>query len=396
MTVASCQVCNHLQWQAFSDISFGVWEEDASSLSRQSSHYPLSKCEHCGHVQISFEYTPALFEKLYFHSTQEAVMWHESLVGDNGPYKTMIAFALNGENPQTVVDFGCGEGKLLAAAHDQLPDCTLVGIDFNDRFSQENIRYLSFDLNKLDTLPNHYWPTGIDLAMASHVLEHVINPVSFLRHITHQLSPHGSIFIEVPDFSERHDIDAIGMSNLVNLQHIHYYTADSLTHVAQLAGLKVVKLNRLTTGYIPRLQVLLTPTDTAEIWAPSSPFDAADVIKHYQAQCRQLRANLAEALRNNITRYGRAGIWGIGADFYNLMNEHPDINQLINDEKLVMFDYSLKGKALLQQYILCSSAIPMVDYNVFISPQLAETRIKMRALSIEWNNVIDPFYKGKN
>lgn len=392
MAIASCQLCNCQQWQTFSDILFGIWEESSTILSRQNSVYPLSKCKHCGHVQISSEYTPALFEKLYFHSTQEAVMWHETLVGDNSPYEEMIDFALNDSTPKTIVDFGCGEGKLLAAANKRLPDCTLIGIDFNDRFSEDNIYYLSFDLNNLAQLPNQHWPEGIDLAMASHVLEHVINPVNFLQHIKQQLSSNGAVFIEVPDFSQHHTVQSIGMSNLVNLQHIHYYTADSITFAAKRAGFKVVKIGRITTGYIPRLQVLLTPDEIAPFFVSSSLFDAADVIKHYQTQCRLLRNKLADLLRENISREGKVGVWGIGADFYNLMSEHADIADLISQQKIVLFDYALKDRRLQQQRILCSSGITSVKYTVFISPQLAETRIKMRALSQDWHNVIDPFY----
>jgi SAM-dependent methyltransferase len=396
MAIASCQLCNRQQWQTFSDISFGIWEESSTILFRQNSVYPLSKCKHCGHVQISSEYTPALFEKLYFHSTQEAVMWHETLVGDNSPYEEMIDFALNDSTPKTVVDFGCGEGKLLAAANKRLPDSTLVGIDFNDRFSEDNIHYLSFDLNNLAQLPNQHWPEGIDLAMASHVLEHVINPVNFLQHIKQQLSPNGAVFIEVPDFSQHHTVQSIGMSNLVNLQHIHYYTADSITFAAKRAGFKVVKISRITTGYIPRLQVLLTPDEIVQSHPSSSLFDAANVIKHYQAQCRQLRANLADALRESISRDGKVGIWGVGADFYNLMTEHADINDLIKQGNIVLFDYALKDRILQQQPILCSSQIPSAKYTVFMSPQLAETRIKMRSLSQDWHDVVDPFYTGND
>ncbi len=393
MPTAQCQLCYTQQWQIFSHISFGIWDESGQVLTRKSSDYPLSTCQHCGHVQISSKYTSKLFKKLYFHSKQEAVMWHESLVNDNRPYEEMINFALGDSAPEIVVDLGCGEGKLLEAANRATPKSTLIGIDFNNRFSQNNIRYLSFDLNHLNNLPNNYWPNGIDLAMASHVLEHVINPVEFLRQIKKQLSPNGVIFIEVPDFSERHNIDSIGMSNLINLQHIHYFTADSLTYAAQLAGLEVTKLTRVTTGYIPRLLVLLSPSQLEQICISALKFNTADVICHYQAQCRALRSQLANVLREKINQQGKVGLWGIGADFYTLINENTDLNKHISKGDIVLFDYVLKDKEIQSQRILCSSNIPTFNYNVFMSPILAETRIKMRAISRDWHNVIDYYFK---
>ncbi len=391
MSIASCQLCKTTDWLDFSSIIFGTWDEDSPNLSRHSSQYPLSQCQTCGHVQVSSLYTPELFENLYFHSTQEAVMWHETLINCNQAYCEMIDFALQDENVANVVDFGCGEGSLLAATHDRLPNSELFGIDFNDRFSQDCIKYLTFDLNNLNALPNRHWPEGIALAMASHVLEHVVDPVNFLKAIKQRLKPEGTIFIEVPDFSERHNQSAIGMSNLINLQHIHYFTADSLTFAAAQAGLKVVKQNRCTTGYIPRLQVTLKPLHSEVIKRPATQYDAADVITHYQHQCRKLRENLANLLKKTIEECGHVGIWGAGADFYNLVNEHPSISELINQGKITLFDYSLKSKRYGQQLIRCSSDIPSLAYSVFMSPLLAETRVKMHAISKEWHNVNDPF-----
>ncbi|MGL4473352.1 MAG: hypothetical protein ACRCT7_02670 [Shewanella sp.] len=152
MATASCQLCSKERWQTFSHIAFGLWDTTELELKRQHSLYPLSQCQHCGHVQVSVQYTNDLFAKLYFHSAQEAVMWHESLIASHAPYQEMITFALSGlddinnplgltqQSPKTVVDFGCGEGKLLAATQAALPDSELVGIDFNDRFSQTNFQ----------------------------------------------------------------------------------------------------------------------------------------------------------------------------------------------------------------------------------------------------------------
>ena len=393
MPTVQCQLCHTQQWRIFSQISFGVWDKNTSMLVRKSSDYPLSICQHCGHVQISSEYTSELFKNLYFHSAQEAVMWHESLLNSNSPYEEMVSFALSDLAPNTIVDFGCGEGKLLEATHSATPKSTLIGIDFNDRFSQKNIRYLSFDLNQLQNLSNDHWPNGVDLAMASHVLEHVIDPVDFLRQIKKQLSPTGAIFIEVPDFSERHNIESIGMSNLINLQHIHYFTVDSLNYAAHKAGLKAVKIARITTGYIPRLQMLLKVNLIEQAHVSVSIFNAVDVICHYQAQCSELRSRLASILREKIIQEGKVGLWGIGADFYSLINEHADLKSLISQGKMILFDYALKGKEFQSQIILCSSDIPTVDYTVLISPLLLETRIKMRAVCCDWKNVLDCYLK---
>lgn len=394
MKKVQCQLCQQQDWLTFSTLSFGIWDKQSIQLCRNNSDYSLGKCQNCGHVQVNLVYAPELFEQLYFHSSQEAVMWHESLIGSKLPYEEMMDFALDGEQPHTIVDFGCGEGSLLSAAKTKSVNSHLVGIDFNNRFTQEDITYLAFDLNQLNCLPNNHWPEGIDLALASHVLEHLVDPVSFLSHLKSKLSAKGRIFIEVPDFTHRHDDKSIGMSNLVNLQHIHYFTTETLAFAAKQAGLTIIKQARFTTGYIPRLQVLLKPENVSSPYQVNSAYDAADVIRHYQSGCRNLRKHLFNKILFVLKENQQAGLWGIGADFYNLLKEHPNLGKLINNGEVVLFDYGLKGKTFQHQSILCSGEIPNFPHPVFIVPQLAETRINMRVISACWPNVIDPFYNG--
>lgn len=361
---------------------------------RDSDDYLLGQCEQCGHVQVDAQYTPELLTKLYFHSAQEAVMWHESLVGNDAPYQEMVEFACKDNSPNTIVDFGCGEGKLLSVARAKFPKSVLVGIDFNDRFGQENIDYLAYNLNDLSELLSTYWADGIDLAMASHVLEHIIDPVIFLKNIASHLSVNGMIFVEVPDFSNCHDLRSIGRSNLVNLQHIHYFTLDSLTYAANQVGLQVKSYKRVTTGYIPRLQVLLGRRANIDMYSLGVRFKAAKSVIHYQDNCCKRRGELAGALAEKINQDGKVGIWGIGADFYLLMKEHPTLVKALQDNQLVLFDQSLKGKTYSSRVILSSTEIPKQNYMVFIAPQLAETSMKMSEVSKQWCNVRSTEYDG--
>ena len=390
MSDAPCRLCGAEQWENFSSVTFGVWKESDNELLRDSKQYPLGECQQCGHVQVTCEYTTELFSTLYFHSTQEAVMWHEELIGSDSPYQDMVEFTFSDKEPKLVVDFGCGEGKLLSVASSIYESSQLIGIDFNDRFVLKNADYVSHDLNNLADLPCSAWPNGIDLATASHVLEHVVEPVDFLSHINSHLNQDGTIFIEVPDFTHPHDSNLIGKSNLVNLQHIHYFTADSLTYAAQQAGLQVIKLQHVTTGYIPRLQGLFKRgTGQSSRQTNFAKFDAINAVRYYQAVCRGRRQKFAQALLQQIEFNKVTGIWGLGADFYELLIESPELIQAIKAGTLVLFDYAHKGKQFLSQTILCSSDISKQTFKVFICPVLVETAIKMREVSQHWQNVVE-------
>ncbi|ESE41166.1 class I SAM-dependent methyltransferase [Shewanella decolorationis] len=388
-----CQLCGKSEWTDFSEITFGLWHQVSHSLERQSNKYPLSRCNDCGHVQVSIEYTQSLFDQLYFHSAQEAVMWDEEHVISNVPYMDMLNFSSPLILPNVIVDFGCGDGKLLKVAREIYPTSTLIGIDFNNRCDNESFEYISFNLNKLTNLNNSYWTDGIDFAVASHILEHVLDPISFLTEIGKRLKKEGTLFVEVPDFSLEHPDTSIGMSNLVNLQHIHYFTLDSLALAAKTSGLKLIKYQQFSTGYIPRLQVLLKRNDSSsdELLLPKNSPDPSSVIVKYQSKCKSLRLNLAECLIKSVQEEGKCGLWGIGADFCALLNENPELDILISQKKLVLFDYNLKEYFYKNNIIQCSSEIEKFPYSVYMCPLLAETRLKMREVSSKLNNVKDTF-----
>ncbi|WP_242698788.1 class I SAM-dependent methyltransferase [Alteromonas sp. 5E99-2] len=384
-------MCESQQLDQFSSIIFGVWQVNGNEMSRDSGHYPIAQCLQCGHVQVAIQYTSELFQRLYFHSEQAPIMWHESKLNDDTPYQEMYEFAGQEEHIDTIVDFGCGEGKLLAAANRANPNAKLFGIDFNDRFSQQGITYLSHDLNKLSSLEQSHWPQGISLAMASHVLEHIENPVVFLRGIKELLSENGRIFIEVPDFSNPHNEKSIGVSNLINMQHIHYFSVDTLRYTAQLAGLEVKKYSQFSTGDVPRLQFILSkPCQDIAIQHIKSD-DAQKSVFHFQAHCQRIRETLTLTLIEEVEQQGTVGLWGIGADFYSLLCENRELIELIKSKKIKLFDQQYSDKYFLTQKVLSSSKISNVSHNIYISVFSGQTRVKMLALSQEFKNVIDVY-----
>jgi hypothetical protein len=277
-------------------------------------------------------------------------------------------------------------GDLLLTAHSHRPKAKLklVGVDFNNRTNNENISYLSADLNDMESLTSDLWLKGIDVACASHVLEHIIDPIDFLTNLAKQLNKNGKIFIEVPDFSSEHELDSIGLSNLINLQHIHYYTADSISQIAIQSGLDIVKIKQFTTGYIPRLQVILTKSSLSIKSNPKVKKTAAKSVLNYISQSQIKRHELADKILQIINNNAQVGVWGIGADFYLLVTENPELNNAIKLHQVELFDYELKNHSYSQCTIRSSTEISTFIFPVFMTPLLAETRIKMHQASQLW------------
>lgn len=167
----------------------------------------------------------------------------------------------------TVLDFGCGSGKLL----DALQACgwTTWGIEpaLDHAFRRHG---------RLAAVPGE--PT-FDLIVANHVLEHVIDPLGLLRQFARASHPGGYLFISVPRFDTlpiHRDCKYV----INGRAHVMAYTWPCLQGLLARAGWapvapppdRVAKGRGRTTW--SRLQVLARRVETPPA-LPAAPADAA-------------------------------------------------------------------------------------------------------------------------
>ena len=62
----NCQICGCADWEYIGTLTTGVWDKSKADLTRNELLLPLGKCDSCGHVQMTIQYTKELFELLYF------------------------------------------------------------------------------------------------------------------------------------------------------------------------------------------------------------------------------------------------------------------------------------------------------------------------------------------
>ncbi|MEV6581256.1 class I SAM-dependent methyltransferase [Streptomyces sp. NPDC051582] len=147
-----------------------------------------------------------------------------------------------GREPRRVLDFGGGNGKLLAPFLERGADCALV--DYNDR-PLSGVRKLADTLRDLpDVEP-------FDAIVCSHVLEHLADPLTTLQRLRPLLSADGVLYSEVP--VEIWKGLPIGPDPVT---HINFFTPRSLTRLHTRAGLRIVTAHRFQGNYAAyRMQV---------------------------------------------------------------------------------------------------------------------------------------------
>jgi SAM-dependent methyltransferase len=141
-----------------------------------------------------------------------------------------------GPGPVRLLDIGSGPGELLAAARAAHPQAQLAGIEL----SREGIaaaqrllpdaRFVQRDLSQPGSLPVELvgWASH---AVCSEVLEHVDDPVAFLRHVRPALARGARLVITVPGGPMSAFDKKIG--------HRKHYSAAALEEVLRAAGLGI-------------------------------------------------------------------------------------------------------------------------------------------------------------
>lgn len=392
----SCKVCGHHAWQVIDTLTSGIWNKQNTELKRQVLSFPIGECQHCHHVQVFIPYTEAIFGALYFSNTQEPDMWCDTPIDEKSPYEEMSDFFAPYIDTNThLVDFGAGAGATLKYIEKKYQShaLKLASVDFHDHIKSNTIEHLSANLNQLTQIQPHFSQRPINVAISTHVLEHIIEPVDFLRQISECLTDDGVIFVEVPDSSPDAFIENLGVTNLVHGQHIHYYTKDSLSLIADKAGLKIINQQQLTTGNIPRLLLLLKRTSTT---TKVNTRPIAQSAKHAVEQ-RFLQYNryldiLFKRVEKKLSQGEKIGLWGLGGDFYLLVQSYPAILQAIKAQKITLYDYELAGHTFAEQPIISSTLLETVETTIYITPIYAPTRERMTSLSQAWSTkIIDPY-----
>lgn len=139
-----------------------------------------------------------------------------------------------------VLDIGCGTGLFLKRArHFGFDDC--VGIDPNKLYlpcyeNLDGIRFHSADFEslELDDLGNDF-----DCMSMWSVLEHIYDPIKFVRRVTTLMKKDGIFLIFVPNTNALSTRLFRGQSPIFVWKHVTYWTAESLNYFMEKMGYKV-------------------------------------------------------------------------------------------------------------------------------------------------------------
>lgn len=145
-----------------------------------------------------------------------------------------------GVRPQTVVEIGCGDGSLLARLADAWPQATFDGFELSPpaieiargRGIPRTGRLEAYDGARVPAADGAY-----DLAVLSHVVEHVPDPTPLVREAA-RVARH--VLIEVPLEANRSARRPRKRAEAARIGHLHEFDRAALGGLTAAAGLTTV------------------------------------------------------------------------------------------------------------------------------------------------------------
>lgn len=213
------------------------------SMIHDNIRYNLSprpfQCDHCGFVFLYPRMTPEIEKEFYEKTYRSAYdiqnadsLWEASLPEAK---KRVSRFMNLFSQDSRVLEIGCASGYFLFEAQNHVK--SVIGVELTKDYVKF-ARGKELDVREsLDAVPDN----SCDLIFMFHVLEHIDDPIHYLKELKKKLSSAGKLVIEVPNV----DDVLVSIYKIKNhldfyweIAHNYYFSKHSLKWVLDQAGYK--------------------------------------------------------------------------------------------------------------------------------------------------------------
>ncbi len=191
----------------------------------------------------------------YDGSRGEAYYRWQSEIGHVGATRNRFKFADYVSASDTVLDFGCGGGLLVAG----LPASCRLGVEVNPVARADALKNkvrVFKSLSDVDSL-------SVDVVISNHALEHTLRPFDELVELSRVLKHNGHLILWLPLNDWRTDQGIVHDTN----HHLYAWTPLTLRNCLVEAGFDVEECRVVTSAWLPRLAPLerLLPRSVAKV-----------------------------------------------------------------------------------------------------------------------------------
>lgn len=183
-----------------------------------------------------------------------------------------------------ILDIGCGGGTLLYILNEELSVDGIYGVELNQAYADLAKRRVDAHIR------NENYTSGIfgkqfNLLINTKVLEHIPDPLPFLREMYKDLLNEGLLFIEVPHVSDMFNFPLT--DERFTIPHIYFFSEGTLSALLEKAGFTILKYRvyeaSRNRSYLQIVAQKIVKSNTK--WALNSPLDDVSSI------IRKVRSN---------------------------------------------------------------------------------------------------------
>jgi 2-polyprenyl-3-methyl-5-hydroxy-6-metoxy-1,4-benzoquinol methylase len=242
-TVVPCAICGSIESQPLFD----------------KMGYAIARCARCGLVYAN---PRAPHEKILARYSRE-YFWNEYLpslgVVDSRfdlehfdrRHSVTLSMMAGLTSGRRLLEVGCGAGFFLKAA--ERAGWTVQGIELSEEAARFAIDRLQLPIRRERAEEAPIAPGSFDVAAMFDVIEHLFEPAAVVSAIARALTPGGTLVISTPNFDSASRF-ALGLdwAVLSPLEHVYYFTEDSLRRLLNAAGFGDVRFVRQHIAWGPQ------------------------------------------------------------------------------------------------------------------------------------------------
>jgi len=278
-----------------------------------TGHIRIVCCEQCGFVfNAAFDSTCVVYDVNYENDQTRSPAFHSHMDAMADRVLGMLPNAGG-----SVVEVGCGQGAFLTLLDSRAKmhgvRLALRGFDPAYRGGKvpEGVEIAVRFLDENAIIANG---KPADVIVARHVIEHIPDPVGFLKQIHKAIGARANarLVLETPCFSW---IAKNGVIQDVFYEHVNYFTSDTLSGALMQAGFGSCKVSHVFGGQY--------------LWAEavSDKYTAPEAVRHRSEEAKHVASNYGRQVVSEVERWqklladGRpTAVWGGGAKGVTFIN----------------------------------------------------------------------------